>query len=60
MTTENKFKTKLGNFIIDHLGLGMFRYDMDRGVFQYVNESFSSMLAYKNSLDLKNSMAHNN
>ena len=43
---EKNLKQKLGSFIIDHLGLGMFRYDIAEHCFDYVNSSFCDLLGY--------------
>ena len=44
---ERNLKQKLGSFIIDHLGLGMFRYDAEQKCFDYVNGAFSDLLGYE-------------
>ena len=50
---ERSLKQKLGSFIIDHLGLGMFRYDVESDSIDYVNFSFCELLGYEAQKDMK-------
>lgn len=49
---EKNLKQKMGSFIIDHLGLGMFRYDVAAQSFDYVNTTFCDFLAYDSKADM--------
>ena len=49
---EINLKQKMGSFIIDHLGLGMFRYDPERECFDYVNDAFCDLLGYDSKKEI--------
>jgi len=53
MEHAHTLKSKIGNFIIDQLGLGLFRYDMQQGSFEYVNDAFGLILGYDDVMDVK-------
>jgi len=43
---ERNLKEKLGSFIVDHLGFGLFRYDMERDKFDYANTALMNLLGH--------------